>query len=544
MALNYLKKYWYFLLLIFLCCKTTGQGLQVSYREPWGVVQLRYNNNVLINLDNNIGRPLNVESSKFIQKNGTSKVQWSIAGGNRWDNEKKQFSCYFNGVGLTTRYRQVQDTLYLDISLTNSSADVFSGVSICPLALNFGQRPKNFLQSYPYYANNIKAPAVITADMDTYKLVVENQDVSKKVYVGLLEENNTNGTLYRLWTGSHPYVGMQDFDPQSEIRLSPGKTYSFTIALKFCKPGVQLKNIASKTFSSYQKAHPFKIKWPDRRPIGSLFLASYNGNKNSQNPRNWTVTPLKNISLTKGEGIKELRKWLMEYANRSVGYLKKMDAQGMITWDIEGQEFPHPLSYIGSPDLVGKMAPEIESLADEYFAVFRKAGFKTGLCLRPDSVIFKGGWIDHVIVKDPAANLIRKINYARKRWGCTIFYVDSNVDPQTGLPMDYTVFKKVSEKFPDVLLIPEHESALYYGYTAPYEEMRSGAVLVKEDVKSIYPQAFWVLNVADGLKGSEKDDLRNLINCLNEGNILLFRAWFNDEPTNNLIKKAMNMSRH
>ena len=51
-----------------------------------------------------------------------------------------------------------------------------------------------------------------------------------------------------------------------------------------------------------------------------------------------------------------------------------MNAQGMITWDIEGQEYPHATSYIGDPRKVSLLAPEMEPMADAYFAKFRRGG--------------------------------------------------------------------------------------------------------------------------------------------------------------------------
>ncbi len=53
--------------------------------------------------------------------------------------------------------------------------------------------------------------------------------------------------------------------------------------------------------------------------------------------------------------------------------------QGILIWDIEGQEFVHPTTYIGDPRVFESgYAPEMNAVANEMFAVFRDAGYRVG----------------------------------------------------------------------------------------------------------------------------------------------------------------------
>jgi hypothetical protein len=333
---------------------------------------------------------------------------------------------------------------------------------------------------------------------------------------------------------------MGGFNPEVELRLGPGKSFSYNMAIKFVTPEAPVALAASGAYSNFRKAKPFKIRWTDKRPIGTLFLSSFTGQKYPENPRNWSMMPVSEINTTTIAGRRALKSYTLEYARRSIGNLKMMDAQGMITWDIEGQEYPHPLSYIGSPELLEKLAPEMNQVADEYFAMFTRAGLKTGICIRPDSVIFHNNntWIDHIAVKDPLATMTRKIKYAQKRWGCSIFYIDSNLDP-AGQLMDPAIFEKLNSIFPDILLIPEHERVPYYAFTAPFSDLKFENILLDQEIKSAYPDAFMVINVPEGLKESPENNVNNLVKSLQQGNILLFRAWYTDEPTNTWIRQAM-----
>lgn len=521
-----------------------SQRLNITYRAPWGVWQLKYGDHVVVDLGRQLGQPSFAEAYKVISKNKRVTTEWSQPAAYKWNDDAKEFTAELNWGKMVCHYEPVNDTLFMRVTMTNTTvSDTFCGASISLMTIHLPKRPNNFQQFLPYYNNNITAPAVVQADLDDYRLFVESVDVGKKIYVGMLEQNNSNGQLFRIWTGTHPYTGMTDFNPAAEIRLAPKQSFTYRVAIRFCKVNTPSTATSAATIRNFRSAHPYKLKWKDRRPIGELFLSSFTENKNPANPRSWIILPAGAPDITTIAGKEQFKKSVLEYADRSIAILKEMNAQGMITWDLEGQQYPHPLSYIGSPEILEKVAPEMNAVADEYFKKFRNAGFKTGICLRPDSVIFKLGWIDHVAVKDPAANLIKKISYARKRWGCTIFYVDSNVDPLSGQPMDYTVFKKICEQFPDVLIVPEHKRPLYYGYSAPYEDLRMGGLSqLTEDVKSIFPEGFLVTNVPEGLKGTEAQNVNTLINSMKQGNILLFRAWYNDQPTNGLIKKAMNTS--
>jgi hypothetical protein len=532
-------------IIIFVCLQwclqiTFGQNLKISYSAPYGISAMSYGNNILIDFNKQLGRPFGPEVFKLITKDKKVVSEWSHIQAQSWDDAKKEYTATFIWGTASVRYTQVGDTLNARITLVNrTKAETFCGMSFCPLTLNLGKRPANFKEFFPYYTNNLNSPGVVRADLTGYSILLENPEQEKKVYIGFLEENNTKGTLFRVWNGNIPYNGMNEFNPAVELRLQPGESFAYTMAIKFVKPNITTAVASTKAYTNFRSRQPFKIKWTDKRPIGTLFLSSYTGQKFPSNPRNWSMMAATEIDTKSPEGISRLKNSTLEYAKRSIQNMKEMDSQGMITWDIEGQEFPHPLSYIGSPELLSKLAPEMDKVADEYFALFTKAALKTGICIRPDSVVFlnNGAWIEHVVVKDPLATMVRKINYARKRWGCTIFYIDSNIGGD-GQTMDHEIFKKLNSQFPELLLIPEHERVLYYSFTAPFSDLKFENILLDPDVKAAYPDAFMVINVPEGLKESADKNVDKLYQSLRQGNIFLFRAWYTDEPTNSWIKQA------
>lgn len=254
--------------------------------------------------------------------------------------------------------------------------------------------------------------------------------------------------------------------------------------------------------------HPVPLNWPDRRPIGMVMLSNHRehlpGNKNWMND---------NMPLAH---------WLEQHARNCL--INMANFQGMIVWDPEGSEFPRPFSYMGDPELV-------PDYIDKFFAQFK--GFRTGICVRPDVIKWVEGWPRHFIAEDPAQNLIDKIAYAKKRWGCSLFYIDSNVGYGMQKSADNTVgaggvlpvsfIERVHKAHPDVLLIPEWGDEAYHYYSAP---------LNNHNRSHLVPRGFQVLNVAD----TKWNDWQ-IKESVKQGNILMGRVWWN-APELKIIKDA------
>jgi hypothetical protein len=227
--------------------------------------------------------------------------------------------------------------------------------------------------------------------------------------------------------------------------------------------------------------------------------------------------------VTTPAGLAVFRTRVLAWADQSVAILKDLNAQGMITWDIEGEQFPHPTTYLCDPRVLAQAAPEMEPIADEYFRKFTSAGLRVGVCVRPQTLTLTGQGASQDPAADPAQVLIDKIAYAKSRWGASIFYIDSNGDPN--VPLDADIIQRVAATHPDVLLVPEHENTRYYAYSAPYRELRQDQVATPDEARAAYPSAFGVIYVADGNMGRYFNDL---VTAVRHGDILMTRAWFAD----------------
>ncbi len=266
--------------------------------------------------------------------------------------------------------------------------------------------------------------------------------------------------------GGNGAEGQPGFDVADFHRnTAPGQTDTFEESLRFGPAGTDPISLASDVEQAYAAAYPNIVNWPDRRAIGSLHLTSPPTHPN--NPEGW----FNNSSTTNTTTIAGLNQFgadLLSYANTSVSVMKADNAQGMIVWDLEGQRWPQATTYIGDPRLLSDTHIQANSemlynyngngaLVDQFFAIFRNAGFRTGLTIRPTQILYQSdgtayqasNYPDGTLV-DEVAELEGKIAYANQRWGCTLFYLDSN----SGYDRD--AIRTVQAAYPNVLIIPEH----------------------------------------------------------------------------------------
>ena len=321
--------------------------------------------------------------------------------------------------------------------------------------------------------------------------------------------------------------------------IKPGASKTFNISLRFGPAGARVEDLSGDVLERYAGKYPFQINWKDRRPIGAIFLAS-SGINVATNPRRWIMYEGK-VDIKTSQGKAAFREALLKMADSSIKVLKDANAQGMITWDPEGQEFLESC-YYGDPRLTPVLAPETEvkddrgmTAIDEYFDKFRRAGLKVGVCLRPQQITMVNGKpLQGAADNQHAAEVLKeKLAYAKKRWGCTLFYIDSTV-VVTGESLDPDVFKAVADAYPDVLLIPENESMRYFAYSAPLNSYAHHKITsTPVGARIVYPKAFSVLLASDG---DRPDDHDALVAAVRNGDILIFNGWYNHEGVSKIKK--------
>jgi hypothetical protein len=318
--------------------------------------------------------------------------------------------------------------------------------------------------------------------------------------------------------------------------IEPGATKTCDASFRFGSSGSSIQDLSADVLKRYADEFPFRVAWDDHRAIGAIYLASPGINVPT-NPRCWIMN-LGHLDVSTNDGKQAFRTALLKLADASVGVLQDCHAQGMITWDPEGQEF-RGACYYGDPRLTPTLAPEMEfkgsspsSTVDAYFQRFRAAGLKVGVCIRPQQIkMVSGTPIQQEADDEHAAEVLKdKIAYAKRRWGCTLFYIDSTVTKSRSLNPD--VFKAVADAFPDVLLIPENESMRYFAYSAPLNSYQHHKITATPaGARLVYPHAFSVLLASEG---DRAEDHQALVDSVRNGDILVFNCWYPNQGANKI----------
>ena len=248
-------------------------------------------------------------------------------------------------------------------------------------------------------------------------------------------------------------------------------------------------------------------------------------------------------------GLAAFQRRVLRQATDSVVNMRRLGAQGSITWDLEGEEYPQSTSYVCEPDLIAQIAPEMETvvsdsaspyagmkLDDAYFKTMTDAGFRVGVCARPQHfTVNADGTARQVYLTDSAVagELIRKMKYAHDRWGATLFYVDSTVEAD-GAVLDASIFQKVAAALPDSLIIPEEATPKYYAYTAPFQSfLFHGDLGTNPAIHAYYPHAFSVNLINDVNPGQLAAAIPELTASVKAGDILMghIEYWQANDPT-------------
>ena len=442
---------------------------------------------------------------------------------------------------VVTGFQQDGNTLNLVVTFQNTGSQSVTKIDYKPLKLQFSQRPKGSRWKWGYDVTTEipDSPGVVTADWGQGKLLVCVEPGSTNLVAEDCARPMTLGFACNFMNSTDNAVLFRTpFQPS----LEPGRQWKFRASLRLAASTTPLAQVVGDVYAKFTQVIPFTMNWPDRRPIGALFLARDN-TKWKTNPRGWFND--EKVDITSDRGRQLFRERLLKYAETSIAEVRKTGGQGVIVWDIEGDQMPHAITYLGDPRVLPREAPEMDAVADEFFQRFRKAGLKTGVCIRPSKVISdgKGGWM-HQQVEDHVGDMSDKIAYAKKRWGCTIFYMDTNVKWPMHGPEDATRgmwqgeahllsssdLRELCRRHPDVLIFPEFGHVGYRSVCGVYTELHGvyepGGSLPRtsDELRLVYPQACTVV-ACKGDYLSYWDELRKGVMG---GDIHLFRGWFGD----------------
>jgi hypothetical protein len=544
---------------LFLASSVQAQQLVTTY-DRRGLVSLSYNGVSLVNLNAGLGDAFQISGYDL---GGTAGFGGSFSS---WDAATKTLTWSANwGGSVRCQFSTPAGTnnLAIAITITNTSTQTLNGVLIYPLGLQFPQLPKNFgAPNYPQIHNNVDGPVLITADYGSGTMILADGD-AKPLYLGLSPSGAANHYSVAAGTLSSGNFGFLSSAVPMSRPIPPGGSDSYTFSLRFAPSGTDYHVVAGDVLTTFAQTWPQTLQWPDRRPMGELFMTVSTNSwtpDSSPNPRNYSVA--QNINVKTAAGLAAFQQAVLAYADNSIKVLNNVGAQGAIVWDLEGQQFPQDggggsdhcggvagqMSFVGSPDMLPQISPEMDGIADAFFKKFRDAGLRIGMTLRPQKPVLAGSqsyqdWCPSRNSSSATSLLLQKAKYAHDRWGATIFYVDSDGGPSDSLSPD--IWAALNQALPDVLFIPENIWFKDWAYTAPLASYWATykPLHTPPDARTVWPHAATMTYVGD----APNHDLANnpdnpnqwneFVQAVRAGDILAFRGWFDDEPLNSQVRQ-------
>ncbi len=533
-----------------------SQALQVTYGAK-GLQTLSYQGVVLEDVGANPADAFHIWHMKATNSTGAlstdPQTEWGENNsGETWNPSSKTETYTFDWGTIAVQFLQQGDTLNLNVTETNNptSGVTFDGAEIYPFALHFPIDPAGF-SGYNQFVITTLQPGVSAADFGTGIVTSVIPDETQPLYGGW-KTAGTN-TYSPVLSGTSP-DGLPSFLPQQDRPVAPGLSFSYMVSFRFTPKGSAAP--ATDAYTSFAQTYPSQMTWTDKRIIGTAYLASSpnaSGGTNQPggfltNPRRYFNDP--SVDVTTPSGLLAFQHRMLTQAANEVTNAQAMNGQGVITWDIEGEQFPQSTSYVCSPDQIAFVAPEMESiisdatspfagrkLDDAYFSILSAGGLRTGVCLRPQVfTLASNGKASQTFLSTNAAiiaNLENKARYANTRWGTTLFYVDSVVDINGGT-LSPPIFQQLITDLPGFLFLPEERTARYYAYSAPFYSFLFHTDLgTPAAVYNVYPKAFGVNLVNDVSASMLAANLPQLTQSVKNGDILMGHAdyWQANDPT-------------
>jgi hypothetical protein len=325
----------------------------------------------------------------------------------------------------------------------------------------------------------------------------------------------------------------------STTPIPPQSSKSLDLYVRFGPTDADPATMDAEALGALRSAVPPNVTWPDRRPIATWFLADH-GHASASNPRGWFNNPTCDCT-NQATFHTELQASL----NQLLGVVNKLPVrpQAIVLWDMEGEQFSQVMTYVGNPPLLANLAPEMDAEMDAVAATLHSNGYRVGMTLRPQhfysgatlpgsctynsnkdytefflltsgtspspsyNACVKGGvWTtspgsinDQISYTDEAsvlAELTSKVNYANKRWGATVFYVDTTVW-SGGAPFLYQLWQQLGAQFPNCLFLPEEKTDMTYAFTAPYADAHQSNFWSSAAHRFLYPTAFAAINLGN-----------------------------------------------
>ena len=329
---------------------------------------------------------------------------------------------------------------------------------------------------------------------------------------------------------------------------------------------------------------------PDRNMAPSDHRPGEASARTAINPRGYDPPPSNALNALNPTAFAA---WFNGQVSSVMSNLARINAQGVVLWDAEGLEFLQPLSYVGAPNHLSDLSPEMNTVIDAGMATIKAGGYKLGVTLRPQHLLYGTSLpgtcnngpstnYDDVFINLTAytypsstrvyhctatntwtatsnngpgfqtdfltnsyasvlAELEAKLSAAVTRWGVSFVYIDSTVWVG-GTLYQWDLWQQIRADFPNVAIFPEDNSIEYahWAYTLPYRKAQTFGIGFETppSVLNYYSTAASFMDLGNEVTSTNQAAIQDGIA---KGDISAVGVWFTNNPEqSNLIAYQAN----
>ncbi len=458
------------------------------------------------------------------------------------------------------------DTLQLDVYVTNNATTDALRLNVIPL---YVQLPSDLVtppEDYSWDLTGTRTPYSGLDYVGGLSIYSWGTPVANYLRVNHPTGGSGNRQIGFQWITTTT-IGPTDY---VETIAAGGTTKHYVMYFKFGATPSDVYTYIPDAFTNWRTTFPTILAAADRRPWGRIFYTNPGegqSNCTATNPRCWMFGV---TDITDGTFLTKM----LAATNTTIGIMNARTPRprGIIIWDVEGQEFGQPLSYVGDASHIDTLAPEMDAIIDTLVDAYVDAGYEVGFTLRPQKLLF-GTTIPATCTTNATDNLRdmfiktdqvvtgpnqreyectatnvytqtgahqtdqrsyallisdmeRKIDYYQARWGTTMFYVDSN--GWSGPALEASVWRELLAEYPDIIFLPEHRQPGYFDATSAYNGDQPLTIYQSETLpRVIWGQYPWIYTVvADGWTAP---NTALATTGIQKGDSFIYDAWANFE---------------
>src|SRR6185369_6014282 len=176
---------------------------------------------------------------------------------------------------ISAAYAVSGNRLNLTVTVRNQSSSTLKGIWFEAMGLHFPAAVQEYDGNTPLVNNTLGKPVVQTMTYGSGAMALAVDDPAKPLQIGFpYAFDRPANTTFPLIINTDRIFYYPDSYPLIVRSIPASSTDQYRFSLRFGPAGSTAGSLAGDAYQAFAAAFPATLSWPDRRPIGSLILAT------------------------------------------------------------------------------------------------------------------------------------------------------------------------------------------------------------------------------------------------------------------------------